>query len=164
MIDEDEIRDWPRPKREAYLHRAKLFGIEGIRVADALTPAGHDSLRVVVDSEWELAITCDTCGLWAVMTQVVPYNRMSEAYVGGALLEVVQCSTTERHKRFGSYAGVSAWDGYTSWNFTEPLISHREGEYFFPQWKKKSKKSGWLEVREVMKRIEGVRDEATTEE
>lgn len=167
MVDEDDIRDWPRPKRQAYLKRAKIFGIEGLRSAEALLPAGHTDLRVVVDSEWELAITCDRCGLWASMTQRVPYNKMSQASVSGALLEVVECSTTERHKRFGSYAGVDAWSGYTSWNFTEPLISHREGEYFYPEGKKKGrsgKKSGWMEVHDTMKKIEGVKDEATTKE
>lgn len=165
LIDDDAYNKLTFQEQAEYRKRAAQFGEEGVRSAYALLQYGHDGLRVVVDSDWELAITCDSCGLWGQISQKVRHDRRSAASVGGSIFEVVSCDQAERHRRFGSYSGEDAWAGYTAWNADQPLISHREGEFFYPEGDKKRRvggKSGWMKRHDAMKKIEGVKDEATT--
>lgn len=155
-IDE-EVADFEPERRQQYWHRASDWAREGRRSAEALLQYGHKSLRVVVDSEWELAITCDDCNLWASMTRKLKMMRMSHQSVGGTLLKVVECSPTAVSEHFrGQVTQVDAWSDYSGWQLEEPVISSRDGEYLYPSMKGMGKPAS-------RKKMEAT-DEATTEE
>lgn len=155
---DDEIDEFSAARRIKYGIRTNEWGEEGRRSAEALLQYGHKALRVVVDSEWELAIACDDCNLWASMTRRLPMMKMSYESVGGTLLKVVDCSPTAVRDNFrGTVTAADAWDGYSGWQFDAPPITSREGEYLYPQ--RKGRKGGY----EYRKEREA-RDAAAAEE
>ena len=138
---DDEIDEFSAARRIKYGIRTNEWGEEGRRSAEALLQYGHKALRVVVDSEWELAIACDDCNLWASMTRELPMMKMSYGSVGGTLLKVVDCSPTAVADNFrGKVSERTAWDGYSGWQFDAAPITSRVGEYLYPQ--KKGRKHG----------------------
>lgn len=126
---DEEIKDFSPTRLRRYWVRVSQLAEEGRRSAEALLQYGHKGLRVVVDSEWELAITCDDCNLWASMTTELPRMRLSYASVGGALLKVVDCSPTAVGDHFrDKVSDQSPWDGYSASAFDQKIISLREGQ------------------------------------
>lgn len=110
--------------------------------AEDLKDLGHDDLTIVVDSSWEYAIGCGRCGLWLNRTRVIAGVRDSYTSIGGALEEVVRCSTDELHKRYGHLVTPSnPWENVTTWNFTEWIFAPREDEPIRP--KAKTRTGGW---------------------
>ena len=155
---DEEIKEFSPTRRRRYWVRVSQLAEEGRRSAEALLQYGHKGLRVVVDSEWELAITCDDCNLWASMTTELPRMRLSYASVGGALLKVVDCSPTAVGDHFrDKVSDQSPWDGYSASAFDAAPILRRAGEYLYPQ--KKGRKHG-----HEYRKERGARDEAATEE
>ena len=155
---DEEIKDFSPTRLCRYWVRVSQWAEEGRRSAEALLQYGHKGLRVVVDSEWELAITCDDCNLWASMTTELPRMRLSYASVGGALLKVVDCSPTAVRDHFrDKVSDQSPWDGYSASAFDAAPIISRAGEYLYPQ--QKGRKHGHEHKKE-----REAPDEATTEE
>lgn len=129
---DDEVKDFTPSRRREYWLNVSQWAKEGERSAQALLQYGHELLRVVVDSEWELAIACDDCGLWASMTRKIPKVRISHASAGGTLLKVVSCSPTAVRDIFRDQVTKrDAWDGYSGWQIDQPDITSREGEYLY---------------------------------
>ena len=156
QIDE-EIAEFEPTRLAEYWSRTSEWAREGRRSAVALLQYGHKGLRVVVDSEWELAITCDDCNLWASMTRKLKMMRMSHHSVSGTLLKVVECSPTAVRDHFrGQVTPADAWSGYSGWHVDTPIISSRDGEYLYPSGKGMDKPT-------KRKKMEAI-DEATTEE
>jgi hypothetical protein len=156
VIDE-EVADFEPTRLAQYWSRASDWAREGRRSAEALLQYGHKGLRVVVDSEWELAITCDDCNLWASMTRKLKMMKMSHQSVGGTLLKVVECSPTAVRDHFrGQVTPADAWSGYSGWRIDTPIISSRDGEYLYPSVAGRQHSS-------KKKKMEAI-DEATTEE
>jgi hypothetical protein len=156
QIDE-EVKDFSPTRRRRYWAKASEWAVEGRRSAEALLQYGHKALRVVVDSEWELAITCDDCNLWASMTRKLKMMKMSYQSVGGTLLEVVECSPTAVSQHFrGQVTQADAWSGYSGWQVGEPIISSGDGSYLYPPGRRRGRPLR-------MKKMEAM-DEAATEE
>lgn len=66
----------------------------------SLVQRGHQAARAVVDLHHEIALTCDTCGLWAHVGHKSNYDRNSDEHEIGALL-VESCDPTAVHRLFG---------------------------------------------------------------
>jgi len=155
---DEEIKDFSPTRLCRYWVRVSQWAEEGRRSAGALLQYGHKALRVVVDSEWELAITRDDCNLWASMTTELPRMRLSYASVGGALLKVVDCSPTAVRDHFrDKVSEQSPWDGYSASAFDQEVITSRAGGYLYPQSKHRDHGNKYKKERES-------RSEATTEE
>jgi hypothetical protein len=142
QIDE-EVKDFSPTRRRRYWAKASEWAEEGRRSAEALLQYGHKALRVVVDSEWELAITCDDCNLWSSMTRELPMLKMSYASSGGTLLKVLNCSPTAMRDNFkGQVTVTDAWSGYSGWQNDLPHITSRDGEYLYHS-SREHRKGGW---------------------
>jgi hypothetical protein len=98
---EDELSEFNLERLELYKIRVREWLEEGRRSASALFQYGHTELRVIVDSEWELAITCDNCGLWGNMTRKIRYAKGSYQSVTGTLFRVVECLPNAQSIHFG---------------------------------------------------------------
>lgn len=154
-----EVKDFTPTRHNEYWINCSAWAREGRQSAGALLQYGHKGLRVVVDSEWELAITCDDCGLWGSMTRRLPSIRMSHPSVSGAIFEVVDCSPTAVRDRFrGAVTKSDAWDGYSGWQIGEPIINSRDGELMYFNHVRNHKN------RHARKKEMEAPDEATTEE
>jgi hypothetical protein len=157
-IDE-EVKDFAPSRRDRYWRRVSEWAQEGRRSAAALLQYGHQNLRVVVDSEWELAITCDDCNLWASMTRELAMMKMSYASAGGTLLKVVDCSPTAVRDHFkGQVTQTDAWTDYSGWQLDFPDITSRDGEYLYHT-HRKHRKGGYQ-----YKKEREARDAAAAEE
>lgn len=101
LIDEPKFTVDPFRAKMLYLKRVAQFSADGYNEAEVLEARGHKNLRVIMDTEWEMSITCDDCSLWACITRAHPLYRLSENERSGALLDVVQCDPKELRRRFG---------------------------------------------------------------
>ena len=158
QVDE-EIKDFSPTRRRQYWSRVSQWAEEGRRSAEALLQYGHKGLRVVVDSEWELAITCDDCNLWASMTSKLPKMKLSYVSAGGTLLTVVDCSPTAVRDHFkDKVTPIEPWVGHDGSQIEYPHITSRDGEYLYHS-SRPSRKGGY----EYRKEREA-RDAAAAEE
>jgi hypothetical protein len=124
----------PHPKREMYGESLTQWRVLAQSHAEDLEATGHDDLIIVIDSSWEYAIGCGSCGLWLNRSRRLFHVRESCDSIGGALQEVVGCSTDEIHKRFGHLVTpTDPWDNATTWNFTEWIFAPREDEPIRPK-------------------------------
>lgn len=101
IVDEPKFELDPLRSKMLYLKRVAQFSADGYSEAEVLQTRGHKNLRVIMDTEWEMSITCDDCRLWACITRKHAMYRLSENERSGALLDVVQCDPTELRRRFG---------------------------------------------------------------
>lgn len=121
-------------KRAMYGQSLMQWRIRAQWHAEDLEAAGHDDLTVVIDSSWEYAIGCGSCNLWLNRTRKIHHIRDSYDSIGGALEEVVGCSTDEIHKRFGHLVTpTDPWQNATTWNFTEWIFAPRVDEPLRPK-------------------------------
>lgn len=101
LVDELKFELDPINSKLMYLKSVAEFSSRGYDEAERLESLGHKNLRVIMDSEWEIAITCDDCRLWACITRDHPLYKLSEDSRSGSLLEVVECDPKEVRRRFG---------------------------------------------------------------
>jgi len=101
LVDEPKFEVDPLRAKMLYIKRVAQFSSDGYNEAEVLQARGHKNLRVIMDTEWEMSITCDDCRLWACITRSHPLYRLSENERSGALLEVLQCDPKELRRRFG---------------------------------------------------------------
>ncbi len=121
-------------RRGGYAKSLVAWRFSAQKHALALRDREHDDLTIVVDSSWEYAIGCGRCGLWLNRTRSISGVRDSYESSGGALDEVVRCSTDEIHKRYGHLVTpTDPWENATTWNFTEWIFAPREDEPIRPK-------------------------------
>jgi hypothetical protein len=76
-----------------------------------LVQKGHKRSRAVVDLHYEMALTCDDCGLWSAIGHRHPRDKFSTEYESGALLVAESCDPQAVHKLFGKeFDPSSAFD------------------------------------------------------
>lgn len=62
---------------------------------------GHKGARAILDLYYEIAYTCDDCGLWAHVEHVSPKDGFSSEARGGALFDVSDCDPANRRRIHG---------------------------------------------------------------
>jgi hypothetical protein len=76
-----------------------------------LVQKGHKRSRAVVDLHYEMALTCDDCGLWSAIGHRHPRDKFSTEYESGALFTAESCDPQAVHKLFGRpFDPLSAFD------------------------------------------------------
>jgi hypothetical protein len=63
--------------------------------------SGHKKARAILDLHYEIAYTCDDCGLWAHVEHVSPKDAWSQEERGGALFDVSDCDLSNRRRIHG---------------------------------------------------------------
>ncbi len=63
--------------------------------------SGHKKARAILDLHYELAYTCDDCGLWAHVEHVDPKDTWSMEERSGALFDVSDCDIANRRRIHG---------------------------------------------------------------
>lgn len=63
--------------------------------------SGHKKARAILDLHYEIAYTCDGCGLWAHVEHVEPSDSWSEESRTGALFDVSDCDIANRRRIYG---------------------------------------------------------------
>ena len=63
--------------------------------------SGHKKARAILDLHYELAYTCDDCGLWAHVEHVNTQDLWSEEVREGALFSVQDCDPDNRRRIHG---------------------------------------------------------------
>jgi len=63
--------------------------------------SGHKKARAILDLHYELAYTCDDCGLWAHVEHVDPKDTWSMEERSGALFDVRDCDPANRRRIHG---------------------------------------------------------------
>jgi len=77
----------------------------------SLVQKGHKEARAVIDLHYEMALTCDDCGLWSAIGNRSPRDKFSTEYESGALLSAESCDPRAVHKLFGKeFDPASAFD------------------------------------------------------
>lgn len=93
----------------------------------SLVQSGHENARGVVDLHYEMAFTCDDCGLWAHVSHVSRFDKFSEEYEGGALL-TESCDPTAIHRLFGKeFDPASAFDRAPQTDYGDDSSQARRG-------------------------------------
>lgn len=121
-------------KRAMHAQSLQQWRVRAQWHAEDLEAAGHDDLTIVIDSSWEYAIGCGSCGLWLNRSRRLFHVKESCDSHSGSLAEDVRCSPEELHKRFGHLVTpTDPWQNLTTWNFTEWIFSPREDEPLRPK-------------------------------
>ena len=63
--------------------------------------SGHKKARAILDLHYELAYTCDDCGLWAHVEHIDPKDTWSVEARSGALFDVSDCDPANRRRIHG---------------------------------------------------------------
>ena len=63
--------------------------------------SGHKKARAILDLHYELAYTCDDCGLWAHVEHIDPKDSWSVEDRSGALFDVSDCDPANRRRIHG---------------------------------------------------------------
>jgi len=93
-----------------------------------LVQKGHRRSRAVLDLHYEMALTCDGCGLWAHIGHRTPRDKFSTEYEDGELLESESCDPQAAHKIFGKeFDPASAFDREHAVDYGEDLSQARRG-------------------------------------
>jgi hypothetical protein len=93
-----------------------------------LLQKGHKRARAVVDLHYEMALTCDGCGLWAHIGHRTPRDKFSTEYEDGQLLEAESCDPQAAHKLFGrAFDPASAFDREHAVDYGEDSSQARRG-------------------------------------
>jgi hypothetical protein len=93
-----------------------------------LVQKGHKRARAVVDLHYEMALTCDGCGLWAHIGHRTPRDKFSAEYQGGELLAAESCDPQAVHKLFGKkFDPESAFDREHAVDYGEDSSQARRG-------------------------------------
>ena len=93
-----------------------------------LVQKGHKRARAVVDLHYEMALTCDGCGLWAHIGHRTPRDKFSTEYEEGELLEAESCDPQAVHKLFGKpFDPASAFDRGHAVDYGEDSSQARRG-------------------------------------
>ena len=93
-----------------------------------LVQKGHARARAVVDLHYEMALTCDGCGLWSAIGHRTPRDKFSTEYESGALLEAESCDPQAVHKLFGKeFDPASAFDREHATDYGEDSAQSRKG-------------------------------------
>jgi hypothetical protein len=93
-----------------------------------LVQKGHKRARAVVDLHYEMALTCDGCGLWAHIGHLTPRDKFSTEYEDGELLEAESCNPQAAHKIFGKeFDPESAFDREHAVDYGEDSSQARRG-------------------------------------
>ena len=62
---------------------------------------GHKKARAILDLHYEIAYTCDDCGLWAHVEHIDPKDTWSIEDRSGALFDVSDCDIANRRRIHG---------------------------------------------------------------
>ena len=93
-----------------------------------LVQKGHKRARAVIDSYYEMGLTCDSCGLWAHIGHRTPRDKFSTEYQDGELLEAESCDPQAVHKLFGKkFDPASAFDREHAVDYGEDSSQARRG-------------------------------------
>lgn len=93
----------------------------------SLVQRGHANARAVVDLHYEMALTCDDCGLWASVSHVSRFDKFSEEHEGGELL-TESCDPTAIHRLFGKeFDPASAFDRAPQTDYGDDSSQARRG-------------------------------------
>jgi len=93
-----------------------------------LIQKGHKRARAVVDLHYEMALTCDGCGLWSAIGHRTPRDKFSTEYESGALLSAESCDPQAVHKLFGKeFDPASAFDREHAVDYGEDSWQARRG-------------------------------------
>jgi len=77
----------------------------------SLVQRGHARARAVIDLHYEMALTCDECGLWSAIGHRHSRDKFSSEYETGSLLTAESCDPQAVHKLFGKpFDPESAFD------------------------------------------------------
>ena len=93
-----------------------------------LVQKGHRRSRAVLDLHYEMALTCDDCGLWSAIGHRHPRDKFSTEYESGALLAAESCDPQAVHKLFGKeFDPESAFDREHAVDYGEDSSQARRG-------------------------------------
>ncbi len=93
-----------------------------------LVQKGHKAARAVIDLHYEMALTCDDCGLWSSIGHRSPRDKFSTEYESGALLSAESCDPQAMHKLFGrAFDPASAFDREHAVDYGEDSSQARRG-------------------------------------
>jgi len=98
--DDDTVSFCGRPydkDREAWIRAY----IEAEDEVIELWRIGHKKARAILDLHYEIAYTCDDCGLWAHVEHVDPKDTWSVEDRSGALFDVGNCDPANRRRIHG---------------------------------------------------------------
>jgi len=94
----------------------------------SLVQKGHKAARAVIDLHYEMALTCDDCGLWSSIGHRSPRDKFSTEYESGALLSAESCDPQAMHKLFGKeFDPASAFDREHAVDYGEDSSQARRG-------------------------------------
>jgi len=94
----------------------------------SLVQKGHKAARAVIDLHYEMALTCDDCGLWSSIGHRSPRDKFSTEYESGALLSAESCDPQAVHKLFGKkFDPASAFDREHAVDYGEDSSQARRG-------------------------------------
>lgn len=114
------------PKKYSYEPWVKAV-IEAQDRVYSLVQRGHANARAVVDLHYEMAFTCDDCGLWAHVSHVSRFDKFSEESEGGELL-TESCDPTAIHRLFGKeFDPASAFDRAPQTDYGDDSSQARRG-------------------------------------
>ncbi len=93
-----------------------------------LVQKGHRRSRAVLDLHYEMALTCDTCGLWSAVGHRSSRDKFSTEYETGELLAAEACDPQAVHKLFGrAFDPASAFDREHAVDYGEDSSQARRG-------------------------------------
>ncbi len=94
----------------------------------SLVQKGHKAARAVIDLHYEMALTCDDCGLWSSIGHRSPRDKFSTEYESGALLSAESCDPQAMHKLFGKeFDPASAFDRGETTDYGDDSSQARRG-------------------------------------
>lgn len=94
----------------------------------SLVQRGHARARAVVDLHYEMALTCDDCGLWSAIGHRSSRDKFSSEYESGALFTAESCDPQAVHKLFGKkFDPESAFDREHAVDYGEDSSQARRG-------------------------------------
>jgi hypothetical protein len=93
-----------------------------------LVQKGHARARAVIDLHYEMALTCDNCGLWSAIGHRTRRDKFSSEYETGELLAAESCDPRAVHKLFGKeFDPASAFDREHAVDYGEDSSQARRG-------------------------------------
>jgi hypothetical protein len=94
----------------------------------SLVQRGHARARAVIDLHYEMALTCDDCGLWSAIGHRSSRDKFSSEYESGALVTAESCDPQAVHKLFGKpFDPASAFDRSQAIDYGEDSSQARKG-------------------------------------
>ena len=94
----------------------------------SLVQRGHARARAVIDLHYEMALTCDDCGLWTAIGHRSSRDKFSSDYESGALVTAESCDPQAVHKLFGKpFDPASAFDRAQTTDYGDDSSQARKG-------------------------------------